>query len=482
MDDADGGAATTGSMGAMDAYLVPADVRALLDGGAFRVVAPAGPDGTGWLAAATDGSGRHLEVHVLPTGLDDAVAARVERLRALCHEHLPVLLDAVEIGPGRTALVVEHMPGRSLAELRAERAPLSDGEAVTVAVPVAWALGALHDAGLVHGAVGAATVVVRPDGRPALVDLRSVVLGTGGPPDGDLRRLAATLLAQLPDADVALVAGPARATLRDALEPLAQAPSLTAGQVVDRCFDSAEAEPVRLPDAGALAARDLRAAPPRADPLPRRARPARERRRRSLVVGAVATAGALVTTAALVVGAVVLLGGGDRGATPTVHRQAGVAAGPGGSRDDAVAAAVRLTQERAQVLAAGDAQRLAQVEVVDGPAHRADVAVVAGLAGARLDGLAAEVTHAALADVDPGASADGGAGGRADVEGVGAAGAVDEEDVAVRVTSVMSAHRLLAADGTVSDVPASAPRTVVLVLRWTDAGWRVLDVTDASAA
>ena len=76
---------------------------------------------------------------------------------------------------------MEHVDGLSLAQIRAARAPLSDGEGATVAIPVAGALGALHDASLAHGAVGASTILVRPDGRPLLLDLRGAVTGTSAP-------------------------------------------------------------------------------------------------------------------------------------------------------------------------------------------------------------------------------------------------------------------------------------------------------------
>ena len=79
------------------------------------------------------------------------LVARVARLRGMRHDHLARLLDASELTPGRIGLLVEHVDGLSLAQIRAARAPLSDGEAATVAIPVAGALGALHDAGLVHG-------------------------------------------------------------------------------------------------------------------------------------------------------------------------------------------------------------------------------------------------------------------------------------------------------------------------------------------
>ncbi|MDC7122500.1 hypothetical protein OMK64_13245 [Cellulomonas fimi] len=446
----------------METFLVPADVRALLDGGAFRVVGAAGPDGTGWLAAATDGSGRAIEVHVLPTVLDDVTAARVERLRSLRHDHLPVLHDVVPLGPGRTALLVEHLPGPTLAELRSQRAPLSDGEAVTVAVPVASALATLHDAGLAHGAVSPATVVVRPDGRPALVDLRGVLTGTGTP-DGDVRRLVASVLAQVPDADVHLLAGPVDGSLRDALEDLVTRGAVTAGELVDRCFATVTPEPVRVPDAGARAALDLARTGATAAAELRRPRRAPRRAPRPLVAGGIATGVLVMAAVALgVAGLLPLPGGaGDRAADgssvspPHARRSAAFTGGP--AEVDPAAAAADLTHARARHVAAGDAARLAEVEVVDGPAHRADVALVASLAGARVDGLDVEVQEATVVGHPDGAGA----------------------EAAVRVTSAMSAYTRVDAAGAVTDVPASAPRTVVLTLRWTADGWRVWDVADA---
>lgn len=479
-------------MPGMETFLVPADVRALVDGSAFRVAGAAGPDGTGWLAAATDGSDRRIEVHVVATVLDELTSARVERLRHVRHDHLPAVHDVVEIGPGRTALVVEHLPGPSLAELRSQRAPLSDGEAATVAIPVASALAALHDAGLAHGGVSPATVLVRPDGRPALVDLRGVLAGAGTP-DGDVRRLVASVLAQVPDADVHLLAGPQAGSLRDALEELVTVGDVTAGHLVDRCFAVVAPEPVRLPDAGTRAALDLARTGATAATDLRRPRRPRRRAPRALVVGAV-VAGSL-GVGGLVLGAVGLLptpgGAGPADAshagpaasvgeaTPSVATRSGgdatssAALASGGGRDagaavhaapttDPAVAAADLTRRRAQHVAAGDAAGLVEVEVADGPAHRADLRLVEPLDPVPREGLDVDVQQATVV-----------AGG--DTAGGPAPGA----EAAVRVTSAMSGYTRIDAIGTPTAVPATPPRTVVLTLRWTTDGWRVWDVADA---
>ncbi|WP_456824212.1 hypothetical protein [Cellulomonas sp. P5_E12] len=414
----------------MDAFLVPADVETVLAHVGFRPVDLAGE---GWLAVALDGSDRRLELHVVPAVADELLSARVARLRALRHEHLAQLLDVVELSPGRLGLVVEHVAGLTLAQVRAARAPLSDGEAATVAIPVAGALGALHDAGMVHGGVTASAVVVRPDGRPVLTDLRGAVLAAGDP-EADVRRLVTTVLAQLPSEDVHLVSDAAdRPALREALAELLTVSGLEAGRVVDRCYRIAEPEPVRLPDAGALASSSLAAGARREHAVPRGVRRAQRarRRRRAIVVGAAATAVVVV----LVGGAVA------RGLTERVPARADVVL----DRDDPVAAAAELTRLRAAAVGDADPAALDAAEVPDGPAHTADVRLLADRAGRRADGLTVDVQDAWLV-------ADDGSRGTT-------------TDVAVSAVTTTPAQ-----------TPAPAARTVVLGLRWTDDGWRVWDV------
>ena len=411
----------------MDAFLVPADVETVLAQVGFRPVDTAGE---GWLAVALDGSDQRLELRVVPAVLDELLAARVARLRALRHEHLAQVLDVVELSAGRLGLVVEHVPGLSLAQVRAARAPLSDGEAATVAIPVAGALGALHDAGMAHGAVSASAVVVRPDGRPVLTDLRGAILGAGDP-EADVRRLVTTILAVLPTQDVELSGTADPPALREALAELLRVPGVEAGRVVDRCFRIAEPEPVRLPDAGALASSAL-AAGARREPASSRGarRAARARRRRASRVGLAAVALAGVLAAAAVAHGLLAAAPVD------VVRD----------RDDPVAAAAELTSRRAAAVGDADPSALDGAEVPGGPAHTADARLLAGRAGQRVDGLAVEVQDAWL------------------VTGDGSRGTTD-----VAVTSVTSAP---------SQTPGPPARTVVLGLRWTDDGWRVWDVAD----
>lgn len=423
----------------MDRFVVPTDVETALVDAGFHPVEVAG---AGWLAVALDGSDRRLELHVVPAVADAGTSDRAARLRAVRHEHLSQVLDVVELSSGRLGLVVEHVDGLSLAQIRAARAPLGDGEAATVAIPVAGALAALHDAGLSHGSVGESTIVVRPDGRPVLTDLRGALAGAVDV-EADLRRLVATVLDQMPGADVHLVSDQSDdGSLRAALSALLTMPGLDPDTVVDACFGTTDPEPVRLPDAGARASSALTASArkggqARAQSMTRRQDRLR-RRRRAVRVGV----GVLAVVLVLAAGA-----GGwrllDQQAPPVLPA------------DDPVQAAIELSRVRAQIIGTGDVSLLERVDIADGPASVADGTLITGLAGGRVDGLAVDVQDAWLVD---------------DTR----AGTTD-----VAVTSAMSAHSRVPADGGAAVlVAASEARTVVLGLRWTAEGWRVWDVVE----
>lgn len=424
----------------MDRFVVPTDVETALVDAGFHPVDVAG---AGWLAMALDGSDRRLELHVVPAVADAATGERAARLRAVRHEHLPQVLDVVELSSGRLGLVVEHVDGLSLAQIRAARAPLADGEAATVAIPVAGALGALRDAGLSHGAVSDSTIVVRPDGRPVLTDLRGSLAGAADV-EADVRRLVATVLDQMPGAEVHLVSDQAGArSLRDALTGLLTVPGLDAEGVVDACYDATDPEPVRLPDAGARASSALTAMAREGDPLRAQfagRRQHRERRRRRAARVTVGVVSALVVLVC-VAGVWRLLAQPD----------------PVPAAEDPVRAAVELSAARAQVIGTGDVARLGTVDVAEGPAFEADAQLLAGLDGSRVDGLTVDVRDAWLVEED---------GSRGDTT-----------DVAVH--SAMSAHSRVPADGGAAvEVAATEARTVVLGLRWTADGWRVWDVVE----
>lgn len=70
-----------------------------------------------------------------------------------------------------TVLVLDLAEGGSLATLLARRGTLDPSEVVTLATPLARALAALHEQGLVHGDVTPANVLFTSEGMPLLSDL-----------------------------------------------------------------------------------------------------------------------------------------------------------------------------------------------------------------------------------------------------------------------------------------------------------------------
>ncbi|MFC0647351.1 hypothetical protein [Cellulomonas phragmiteti] len=445
----------------------PDDVTRLLQAHGARVASAVGTDGSWWVARPVDeADGPWLEVLVADVPVDATLPGRAGTLTALDHPHLARVLAVEPLGPGRVALVCEHVPGPTLAAVRAARPPLADGEVVTVAVPVAQALAALHATGLAHGAVGADRVVLRPGGVPVLVDLRGALRDVGTP-TGDVHRLVAALLGLMPPLDAHLAAGLEEAVrLRDALEALLRGRA-TPQEVVDAVFAVASAEPVQVPEADELAGAQVALAAGRSgipreaetSAPPRRAR-REQRRRRWWPVAAGAAVVVVLAAGALAVRH--LPGSSADAATPVASAgPTPTAPVPGaglGDRQDPATAAAALTRLRTAALADADADALAALGVAGSPALAADTALVAQLAGARSEGLAVDVTSTTWT------------------------GATPEGDATVEVTSTMSAHTRVAVTGERTDVPATSARTVELVLRWTPAGWRVWDVREPGGA
>ncbi|QCB93380.1 hypothetical protein [Cellulomonas shaoxiangyii] len=440
--------------------LVPDDVTRLLAERGQRVAASVGTDGAWWVTCPVDDlDAPGLEVQVARVPADDHLRALADALTRVRHPHLVAVREVVPLDAGRVAVLTAHVPGPTLAAVRAARPPLTDAEAVTVAVPVAQALAALHDAGLAHGTVAADRVVLRPDGFPVLVDLRGVLAGAGTA-DGDVRRLIATVLGVLPPLEAELAAGlPELTRLRDALEDVARRGAPAAADVVDAAFGAAEPAPVHMPDpdalAGAQVALDAGRSLPRGAPTPEVTRRARRPRRRRAVRAGV-TVLVLATLAALAVVGVTALREGAAPVPDAVRGGAGAAAEatPGRAADDPAAAAADLTRRRAVALAAASADGVAALHVAGSPSFAHDVALLDQLAGARSDGLTVAVHDAVVSGRTP------------------------DGDAVVLVTSSVGSHTRVSTAGERTTVPATAARTVELVLRRTGEGWRVWDVRE----
>jgi hypothetical protein len=244
-----------------------------------------GSGGEVWLARER-ATGLPVALKRLRPGADLAARDRLRReaavLAGVDHPHVVRLRSVHGDGDG-LVLVLDLAAGGSLARLLATRRRLPPGEVVTIAVPLAQALAAVHAQGLVHGDVTPANVLFAADGRPLLSDLGvarllgtrpgevggtrgyldpAVLAGTTPGPASDVHGLAATCLAALtglpPYDEQGRRLDPPdgthpglRATLEAALAP-DPADRPTAEALAVAVFDAAAAEPVRFDRRGVV--------------------------------------------------------------------------------------------------------------------------------------------------------------------------------------------------------------------------------------
>ncbi|WP_073925145.1 serine/threonine protein kinase [Streptomyces sp. CB03911] len=158
-------------------------------GGRYRLAEKIGHGGMGQVWAAYDERlDRRVAVkllhtdHLLPAGTTEPHRrSRGEELRrrflrecritaALDHPGLVTVFDAGE-DDGELHLVMQRVPGLSLADLIAEEAPFPIGHATAVAAQLCAALAVVHAVPVVHRDIKPSNVMVREDGRVVLLDL-----------------------------------------------------------------------------------------------------------------------------------------------------------------------------------------------------------------------------------------------------------------------------------------------------------------------
>lgn len=477
-----------------------------------------GSGGEVWLARER-ATGRPVALKRLRADADLAARDRLRREAAVLagveHPHVVRLRGVVGDGDA-LVLVLDLAPGGSLARLLATRRRLDPGEVVTLAVPLAQALAAVHAQGLVHGDVTPSNVLFAADGRPLLSDLGvarllgtpagathgtrgfldpAVAAGAVPGPASDVHGLAATCLAALtgtaPYDDEGHRAPTPDGThpgLRQVLEAaLAPAPAdrPTAGAFAAAMFDAMPPAPVRLDlpasrrhaTASAPGALGVGPGAPleapthqvRSRALPE---PAAERRRVTgvpwvdarvrcaLQVPRRAAVAAAACAAAVAVS--VLAGLAWAGADPAPHaagvRARTVAAQQAIEGSDPTATwadtLAVLDRARARAFAQGDAGRLRSVYSAGSPALGRDEAALAQLTGSRLhaEGLRLTVTDVALRSRSAGR-------------------------VRLAVTDVMPSYRVVDEGGTVVEHRRGrGPASWTVVLTRDDGRWRVYDV------
>lgn len=141
-----------------------------------------------------------------------ALVSTAEPLTRFRHPHVVPVTEVVAAGRN-VALLSPVPPPLTLASLSVGRPVLDPGEVVGLGVPLAQALAAAHDRGIVHGDLDPVDVVIGADGAPALLGLGIADLsGAGVAPADDVHALALILRSLLGDD-----AGPRAEAIRGAL-------------------------------------------------------------------------------------------------------------------------------------------------------------------------------------------------------------------------------------------------------------------------
>ena len=164
--------------------------------GPFRLIRQLGRGGFApvWLAEeAYDGKKLRdvaIKLFFLPEGLSpaspEALRWREEILdeaRALCRVEHPNVVRFYSIQQddafGVVGLAMEYAPGRSLDVLVREAGRLDERTAIEVGIDVAWALAAVHNAGLVHRDIKPANIIQGSSGGFKLIDFGIVAADLG---------------------------------------------------------------------------------------------------------------------------------------------------------------------------------------------------------------------------------------------------------------------------------------------------------------
>ncbi|WP_454043584.1 hypothetical protein [Cellulosimicrobium sp. Marseille-Q8652] len=438
---------------------------------------------------ARDPSGVECTVDVVTVpGEHGARAALVEHLQGLAagEEHLVAVRAVVETGDGRLAVLRDHVDGLRLDELAAARGPFEAGEAVTVLVPVAQALAALHRTGRVHGALDARSVVVSPDGRAAV---RPPLVPYDGTAPDDVRDLARLVLGLVPPpasshpTSATAPAGTAEAEAlaalhRELVVALREDPAArpAAGTFAARCYDAVEPSPVAMPDPARLVAaalggrrrsagpgaRGQTAVPSRAASRGARSGAGTPRRGGGAARSVLTAAGVLAGCAVLVAVLLQVTGTPEVGGQEGRSAATGAVSDPTTDRGDPLGAARELTV-RHLALVTGGGGDLAAVVVPGSPAETSE------------QGLLAELEDTVVLDAEVEVFDARHAVSRASPSPTPGPTSRPPDEAHVEVDYAVGAHRQRTPDGEVQ-VAATPRATVALVLRWTAQGWRVAEV------
>ncbi|MHC4244496.1 MAG: serine/threonine protein kinase, partial [Planctomycetota bacterium] len=144
--------------------------------GSFEIGEMIGRGGMGVVYLARDTKlDRSVAIKSMPVELvgDSTVRMRFKRearlLASLNHPNIAVIHDIIEQDTGSGYLVLEYVPGQSLAE-RIARKPLKLEEALSIAQQIAEALLGAYEQGVTHRDIKPGNIKIAPDGRIKVLD------------------------------------------------------------------------------------------------------------------------------------------------------------------------------------------------------------------------------------------------------------------------------------------------------------------------
>ena len=144
--------------------------------GHFRITEVIGHGGMGVVYKAYDSRlDRIVAIKTVPTHLleDCATQERFRReariLASLSHPYIGVIYDILDEADGSTYLILEYVPGQTLAE-RIKDGPLPLKESLSVGLQIAVSLAAAYEKGIVHRDLKPDNIKITPDGNTKVLD------------------------------------------------------------------------------------------------------------------------------------------------------------------------------------------------------------------------------------------------------------------------------------------------------------------------
>jgi serine/threonine-protein kinase len=144
--------------------------------GSFEIVEIIGRGGMGVVYLARDTRlDRSVAIKSMPADLaaDSNARMRFRReaklLASLNHPNIAVIHEIIEQEEGASYLVLEYVPGQTLAQRIAHK-PLKLEEAFSIGQQVALAVSAAHEKGIIHRDLKPGNIKITPDGRIKVLD------------------------------------------------------------------------------------------------------------------------------------------------------------------------------------------------------------------------------------------------------------------------------------------------------------------------